>query len=235
MTPLRIVTWNLAANTVSRSWGVHVSAWRALIGLRPDIALVQEALPPPTWLIRDGALARDRSETRWTSMILARESALFEVAGHRDLREHGRLTTARAEILDQSALLASLHAKTEPATVPHLEALVTRVWETAEGGQVILGGDFNSCRAAEAAWPGLGHLAFFERLDQRMFNCHWRLHGREEQTFLRKGSRPFQDDHIFVSPNLGSRIRKCEVLTSAAFASVSDHLPIRVELDLSPR
>lgn len=89
-----------------------------------------------------------------------------------------------------------------------------------------------SSRLAEKVWPRHGHGPFFERLSKSIFfDCHQALHGREEQTILRKGSKyPFQDDHLFVSHDLASNVRSCFTLDNEIVRSLSDHIPVVAHL-----
>jgi hypothetical protein len=53
---MRVVSWNMGCAT-KRYCSVRDEAWRFLLGLEPDIALVQEAmLDLPAWLEAEGTL-----------------------------------------------------------------------------------------------------------------------------------------------------------------------------------
>jgi hypothetical protein len=109
---MRIVSWNLAANTTSRSAAIHERAWHYLAALDPHVALLQEARPP--------AWARERwsfvppSSAGWGSMILARPSLKLTpgpVDWEGGFREGVLLATADFELPDgTSLLLGSVHA-----------------------------------------------------------------------------------------------------------------------------
>jgi len=100
---------------------------------------------------------------------------------------------------------------------------------------VIVGGDLNSARLCETVWPGYGHGPFFERIDRgdRWIDCFRKYHPNEVQTFFRaKGLSPFQDDHIFATPDLETCVRAAYVIDNELTRTVSDHIPLVVEIDL---
>ena len=56
---------------------------------------------------------------------------------------------------------------------------------------------------------------------------------RELQTFFRENSKhAFQDDHLFVSSDLASGLKKCDVIDADVTRRVSDHIPLSIELDI---
>jgi Endonuclease/Exonuclease/phosphatase family len=169
---VRIISWNMAANTTSRSAEVHSAGWGKLLALSPDVALVQEAMaPPPT--IDMGLVACIVPERRWSSLVYSPDP-IDEPRVLEELSDHGRVAMGQINVGERTIALVSLHAWTEPATVPHLEAIFARLAETLDC-PCIVAGDFNSCRLADEVWPGYGHLEFFERIEDDFVNCHWHL------------------------------------------------------------
>jgi hypothetical protein len=114
----RVVVWNLAANTFSRSYAVLDGAWCYLESLDPDLALVQEARPP------------DRVSERADWSIVRVPFKLFrkvpqESAGHLFAHETrmGRMTRETASALtrdprvrrvDAGAYVAGIVAPSPP-------------------------------------------------------------------------------------------------------------------------
>ena len=104
-------------------------------------------------------------------------------------------------------------------------------------GPFILGGDFNSCRGtAEQTWPGMGHREFFERVeaDFGVYNCYWQKHRTEPRTHwpqCQDGGIDYQDDHIFVSADLGDRVGDCKSSIRAVKGRKRPP-PIAVDIDL---
>jgi endonuclease/exonuclease/phosphatase family metal-dependent hydrolase len=169
---------------------------------------------------------------QWGTALYARGLTLREI----DLpRYQGRLA---AGILTKGALTfaaVSVHAPIiRDRVFPHLDYIFDDIEAAMKTQSAIVGGDLNSARLCEIAWPGYGHGPFFERIARGPFvDCHWQLNGKEIQTFFRKNSSPpFQDDHIFASPDLAERLTFCSVVNNASTRRLSDHIPIIAELDI---
>ncbi len=62
---------------------------------------------------------------------------------------------------------ASLHAPILGNRVfPHLAHLFGDIEQAFAGRTAIVGGDLNTARLAEQAWPNYGHGPFFDRIDR---------------------------------------------------------------------
>jgi hypothetical protein len=67
---MRVITWNMGMGPRFGSREVpHDQAWHYLLGLGPDLALVQEALPP-TWVRAEGAVIQGPFK-QWGSAIFS--------------------------------------------------------------------------------------------------------------------------------------------------------------------
>jgi hypothetical protein len=67
---VRVVTWNMGLNDARFNRpGVHDQAWHYLLGLGPDLAFVQEALPPG-WVRGQGQLVSQPFDS-WGSAIFS--------------------------------------------------------------------------------------------------------------------------------------------------------------------
>jgi len=227
---MKVVTWNMGY------WlhrGRHSEAWTYLRErLKPDLALLQETLQPQAH--RGEYIDFHETHQGWGT-------AIYSPAWSLEATEYkgeypGRVATAVASIPGAGRVfLASIHAPIIGNRVfPHLSKIIDEVEELSAGSVAILGGDFNSARLAEDVWPGNGHGPFFDHMDaSRYVNCCWRLHGRELQTYFRPGSKhPFQDDHLFITKDLLSRLVACEVVDNPVTRSVSDHIPLAIEITL---
>lgn len=87
-------------------------------------------------------------------------------------------------------------------------------------GPFVLGGDFNSSRSI-AKW----HEQYLTGLSELgCFDCHWRIHGRDVQSFWgHQAKAAYQDDHIFTSNALGTFVRHCKVIDTPETRRLSDH------------
>jgi endonuclease/exonuclease/phosphatase family metal-dependent hydrolase len=60
-----------------------------------------------------------------------------------------------------------------------------------------------------------------------------KFHDEEQQTYFRHDvTRPWQDDHLFVSHNLAENVISCEVLNNEITQQVSDHRPLMAEIHI---
>jgi endonuclease/exonuclease/phosphatase (EEP) superfamily protein YafD len=238
---VRVVSWNMGAWTPAlRDSSRRENAWERLVELRPqpDLALLQEATDAPARLGLESQLGGLGNGRAIGSLIWSPRLPLVEPARLQGIGEHGYIATGRVASGDREIALVSFHARTGgPGSIAHVEALLDRLGDWISRRSFILAGDFNSCRLANEAWPGYRHLEFFKRVeaDYGMFNCYWQKHGEERRTYWKDcqgAGNPFQDDHIFVSSDLGPAVRSCEVLDYEQFRGISDHAPIMAELDL---
>lgn len=226
---MRIITWNMGY-WLHRTH--HAAAWEFLRQiLRPDIALLQEVNPPT--LAGDESLVFQQVHGGWGTALYARGIVLRAVG--LSVEYPGRVAGAVATLAAGSELfLASIHAPIIRNRVfPHLSRIVEQIDAATRGRPAILGGDLNSARLAEAVWPGYGHGPFFDHMDRSRFvNCCWRIHGRELQTVFKPNAKhPFQDDHLFVTDDLAPGLVACDVADNSTTRTVSDHIPLVVELE----
>src|SRR3954447_19350132 len=123
---MRVVTWNMGLAMATRNdMAAHDQAWHFLLGLRPDVALVQEALPPP-WVRSEGTLIQGPFR-EWGSAIFCPR---YPLEPHRPAAPSnlaafgGYLAFARVFLPNGSeALVTSVHAPYRDAAAPHLEGL----------------------------------------------------------------------------------------------------------------
>jgi hypothetical protein len=120
---MRVITWNMGMARESRGVpGLHGRAWHYLLGLGPDIALVQEALPP-SWVRTEGTLIQGPFR-QWGSAIFSPRYPLVPIRPKEgsNLRAFGSyLAYASVQLPDGSdAFLASVHARAGTATAAQL-------------------------------------------------------------------------------------------------------------------
>jgi exonuclease III len=225
---LKVVTWNQgywqhrSTNDEARNYLRNQ--------IRPDLALLQEV--GPTNLHSDEYFTFKKVHQNWGTALYTRNMPLEELAIAEEYP--GRVSAVSFEIrLNQKAIAVSVHAPIiEGRVFPHLDRIFDEIERMVGGKTFIVGGDLNTARLAEKVWPRHGHGPFFERISKSIFfDCHQAMHGREEQTIFRKGSKyPFQDDHLFVSHDLASKVKSCFTLDNEIVRSLSDHIPIVAHL-----
>jgi exonuclease III len=228
---MRILTWNLGYWQHSSQ---HDKAWDYLCNdIKPDIALLQE-VKPPSWL-PPSTIVFEKINRGWGTAIYTPSFPLLR--GYFP-NYPGRVALASTTLNGVfPVLIASIHAPIINGRVfPHLNSIFTELESKAHACSSVIGGDLNSARLAEKVWPGNGHGPFFERIDSGdpWIDCCRRFHLTEIQTFFRDNcAHSFQDDHIFASRDLSRCIKSCVVMNNDLTRSVSDHIPLVVELDLS--
>jgi endonuclease/exonuclease/phosphatase family metal-dependent hydrolase len=232
---VKLATWNLgyAFGNFRRT---HAEAWKYLREqIRPDVALLQEVNPPklpPGETILFSPIFRD-----WGTAIYAMGFPLRKLPLRRYPRGvvPGRVIIAALALETRELALASIHAPVIRNEVhPHLDRIFDQLEALLQKRSAIIGGDLNSARACEEAWPDSGHGAFFERIGRGPFiDCHWQFHGKEIQTFFRENTQLcLQDDHIFASPDIAKRFISCTVLDNETTRRLSDHIPIVANIDI---
>jgi len=234
---VRILSWNMNQPDHVRS---HEQAWEFLRGLRPDIALVQEAIVPQGM--------RDEYRVCWTPAWEGKAwgSGVLSRLGDLDLdwgdSSRGAVLVAETTVPGLGRVsIASIHARVInrrviPALRLTLDALRARLRD-----RFIVGGDLNTARAAALAWPANGHREFWSTLDASGFrDCYYTLHGAERQSYWREWQRnkpptvgnSLMDDHVFVDPDTVAYLTDAVVWDTREVRELSDHGPIVVDFDL---
>jgi endonuclease/exonuclease/phosphatase family metal-dependent hydrolase len=227
---MKILTWNLGYWLYG---SCHVEAWHYLCDeIKPDIAFLQE-VKPPSW-IPQKTLIFEKTKQGWGTAIFAPSLKLQK----KDVLLHPGRVAAASIALDKvrPLFIASIHAPIiNDRVFPHLSKIFAELESYLAQNSVIVGGDLNTARIAEKRWPNHGHGPFFEQIDRgdRWIDCFRKFHKEEIQTFFgRKGLYPYQDDHIFASCDLKSRIMSANVIDNEITHNVSDHIPLVVEINM---
>lgn len=215
---MRLVTWNMGcAFPGSGYMAHHERAWRALMDLDPDVALLQEARPPE-WVTNNGAsvVGRPRNDGgSFHTLIWSRNRKLQPLETSMELVTliQGQMVAAETtDDLGRPLLVASLHAQTGAWPQEPFAALSKRVrdllpegrdiWQQdvmlAEARQAfgerpfVAAGDMNVASRMDDIHgrrsPMWGSGQWFARArDAGWLRCHLKFHAGEEQTFFRPG------------------------------------------------
>ncbi len=253
---MRIVTWNMGV-----AFGPykehHADAWAEVMALAPDIACLQECVPPAAlpggWNIVVGPFSL------WASAIMTRLPVVpvsFEPDSHLG-RFGSYLAVATVSLPDGTTLLvSSVHERTRPASARQLEGLdgpaMRRpsvdvpwwndvVWhglaDLVRGHRFLVAGDWNTSRWVDAdGKPEPAGLEFFERAEaDGWVDLHQRTVGHEERSWFGTLSpRVHQPDVIFADALTASGLVDCRVEPAwAAERKLSDHAPVIAELGLA--
>lgn len=231
--------------------GVHDQAWHYLLGLGPDLALVQEALPP-AWVRGEGTVVHGPFK-QWGSVIFSPRYPLdrFILPEKSNLHSLGTyLAFAMTSLPDGSdTFVASVHARHAPARKAHLgELQPTQVKRsslphpmvndlvfhgldklTQQHPSLIVGGDWNTGRTQQDETAG--HEFFSRARDSGWYDCAFDALGEEVQTGY--GRLLKQNDHVFCDSALADRFRSVRVASEAATdLSLSDHAPLVLDFDV---
>jgi len=227
---IKIISWNLG---YWQHREYHECAWEYLRNVaKPDIGLLQEVRAQD--LAEGEDLVFREIHNGWGTAIYCR--------GARKVREiifsryPGRVSATEIAIQTGKLLLiASVHAPIIRGCVfPHLDHIFTDIEEAFSGKPSVVGGDLNSARLAEQAWPRYGQGPFFERVDASWFvDIRKQFYEDEIQTYFRPDQKfPFQDDHIFISQDLANQVVSYEVVNNEVTRKVSDHTPVSIEIEI---
>lgn len=108
----------------------------------------------------------------------------------------------------------------------------------------IFAGDWNTARLFDVIYPdgaegGASGSEFFRRAAERGWSETMRAFRPEEvRTFLRVGTAPYQNDHIFTDRWLHEHCTSCDVIETIdgrPVVEISDHAPIMAEFELGAR
>ena len=232
--------------------GIHDQAWHFLLGLGPDLAFVQEALPP-SWVRTEGQLLSGPMKV-WGSAIFSPRYPLtpFRLPEENRLRALGSyIAVGVASLPDGTdAFLASVHARPAPATgrqlgdldpatvkrgsVPqaNVNDLVFAELKPLVGTRFLAAGDWNTGRTQSSPKAG---VEFFERaLASGWHECGWDRFGNEVKTWFREGSKLIQDDHVFSDKSLDELVRNepWAAEDAARHLGLSDHAPLIVDFEV---
>ncbi len=231
--------------------GVHDRAWHYLLGLGPDLAFLQETLPP-AWVRTEGQLVCGPLN-RWGSAIFGPRYPLqpFRLPDESRLGALGTyLALGTASLPDGiDAFVVSVHARAARATTRQLgdvdPATVTRdsvrqpmvndlIFSELNGlvdGRFIAAGDWNTGRTQASKKAG---IEFFDRAHSSgWYDCVWDTFAREERTWFRQGDTLVQDDHVFCDQSLGELVRGAWAPDDAVQRlGLSDHAPLILDLEI---
>lgn len=223
---MRVVTWNMGCSPPgARYRRTHAQAWRYLWDeLRPDIALVQEALLDlPAWVQPACCSQRPRSVGRNAgNVVLARGITAREIAIG---AEGCCIASAEVEGRSGSFVVASVHVSTRRTQKLFLRSLIDALVPVLAGKRFVVGGDFNAAREYSESAYGW----FFDDLASRGFHdCHRAIHRREVTSFWghQAPKAGIQDDHLFIDAASASSVLSCEVVDNSEVRRLSDHGPL---------
>lgn len=233
---ITISTWNMCywqhRNNFSKSWNYLFSK------INPDIALVQEAVPPTKLRALSNFIWDEIGKNRkWGSGIFSRfpiEKVEFDnsypgavVVGEVSLPNKSKITAISIHVLlEHRYSIIPLH---------RIFSDLTRLLEGRRGKRVIIiGGDFNASIQFDRQQKGESHRILFERVENfGLLNCIKKFHAQPVQTYRHKTSNEqWQLDYLFLSEKLESKLKNCLVIEDSKILNLSDHNPVIAQLSI---
>jgi exonuclease III len=263
-TPFRIVSWNMNHwRQPTRPEDTRAKGWDYLQGdLRPDVALLQETVPPAS-LDRRSVIYREIADYRpWGSAIVTRPGLPLETiwaVPTRFSRRRFQLantfpgSVAVGEVTIEGIApitvvsvynVIDVYAQT---TLLRIVADLIPLFDSAKGSRVILAGDLNVSmttqdpyylqrgRAILGALTGLGLVEVTEAAKHRpspWLDCPCGAAGR--CAHLRTW-QSHELDHAYVTESLRDEVESVSVDHEAVALGLSDHAPLVIDLVLSRR
>ena len=248
---MKICSYNLRGGG-HKSPGNH---WQCLIDdLAADIVFAQESEDPSRYFSQEsfgkfkGCIHANVAHGKWGSALLAKNHILepIGIQGFDGWVVGARLKDARINDKIQEMLIFSIHAPSPGPYEAHVNRILDGIAQCWDGTPLVLAGDFNlttAIRHASEAADGMkntfGERRLLERLRREfgLINAWQALHPNTNlpQTlrWTKAPTRPYHCDAVFVSHSLLPHLVSAEVRNGGVFASLSDHHPILVELDMS--
>jgi endonuclease/exonuclease/phosphatase family metal-dependent hydrolase len=250
-----VVSWNLGyAFGFKRT---HDRAWHYLAALDPDLAVLQEALPPP-WAREKWTVVAPH-ESKWGSVIVAKPDMALRAIDpppEANLQLGLAIATGTVRLPDGDSLnVISVHAPAikardidlagrHPASVKL--PLDRTAWlrdvayvmcrELVRDQRFLASGDWNtSPQLWDQRHPGRHEVDFFTRArGDGWIDCYGRFHADEGRTWFHEGHAPYQLDHAFCDPVTAEGLRACDIDAHPAELKLSDHAPLRLIFELEP-
>jgi len=256
----RLVSWNMSH--WQKTHEQRLQAWNHLRSLKPDFALLQEAvpqddLPASRCVFRPGGIGSSRP---WGSLVVSFTEDIDAIqrvraSGRAEFDPHQTYPGALAIAKTKSGLtLISLYAVMEHGyaiTTLHRQLSdLTPLLDSPQGKHAILAGDLNIStqfrephRTRHAnALDRIGSLGMVDALRMNRpprdpptrCPCVDRpcLHVQTQRH--PKSATPWQNDYVFVSAALAPNVRACHPIDAGYPWSLSDHCPVVVELTPPP-
>ncbi len=233
---------------------IRNKAWDYLDNkLCPDIALLQEAVPPENRYSSDNQIfLKVEERDKWSSGIISKTFHLeyLDLVTMLNMPKEFRYSVVAAEILLENNAIVGKNVKLTVISIYNnihklrgatgnlhiiLSYLTPLLLNKFGKREFIIGGDLNTSLQWEnqnRRWRGMSQKILFGRIeDFELINCTNKFHGRHIQTYRDKRSEvPWQNDYIFVSKVLEGRLISCDVVDNPEVNKLSDHNPLILEI-----
>lgn len=237
---LSVITWNM--DNWKRSSEQRQLAWDFLTKvIQPDIALLQECVPPEDLSDEYNILYHEIGGKRnWGSAVLSHGFPIQEVEF--DNSHPGSVVTADVVMPTLTLTAISIYgifcSHNYTSTTMHriLSDLTPLLHRERSKRTFLMGGDYN----VSPQWDELynhrdpSHKLVFDRIeDFRLVDCTKKYFGKHVQTnYHARSDFPWQNDYIHVSRKLANMLINCEVLNESLVGNFSDHMPVLAQFNI---
>lgn len=238
---IRIATWNMAYWSHKK----HLKeAWNYLLeDLNCDIILSQESIPDYS-VLNKGKFVFDviGGSRAWGSGVYSKN---YEIREYKVTNSFpGAVTAAEITITEELKLICisvyGLFEKigTTSYAIPNMHRILSDLTEVLESAKtkhrIVLGGDLNASIQIDEHYKTRSHKVLFDRIKAfNLTSCFDEYFADYVQTHRHSRSeRPWQNDYLFLSNKINSRLYSCKVDSSEVVKKLSDHNPVVIELKI---
>ncbi|MGI6364192.1 MAG: endonuclease/exonuclease/phosphatase family protein [Bacillota bacterium] len=231
---ISIATWNM--DYWKRNKEQRQAAWDYLTDeIRPDIALLQECMPPSVISKGYNIIYREIGGTRnWGSAVLARGYPIKEIDFENS--HPGCVVATEVEVQGVTLTAISVYGMlcryNYATTTMHriLSDLTPLIHGQRRSRTFIMGGDYNVSPQWDERYKHRdpSHQLVFDRIDDfRLVNCTLQYFGKLVQTNHHSRSKfPWQNDFLHASKKLAAKLVSCRVFNEEHVREFSDHDPV---------
>jgi len=238
---MKIITWNM--DYWKRNSEQRELAWNYLLDtVKPDIALIQEIVPPETSYKSHHVLYHEiDGKRKWGTVIISKYPIHKEIYTNKSYPGASALIVAEIKVSDTFLLtVINVYGQLDPngyatTTMHHILSDLTTVLYNKGSRNIIFGGDFNVSEQFNEKYDCPSHKLVFDRIeDFGLINCTKKFYDNHIQTHVHsKSTFEWQNDYIFVSKNIIDQVTSCVVINEIALLQYSDHYPVVVEMRIS--
>jgi exonuclease III len=234
---MKIVTWNM--DYWKRNSEQRELAWNFLLDtINPDIALIQEIVPPEISYKSHNVLYHEiDGKRKWGTLIISKYPIHREIYSNKCYPGANALIVAEIKVTDKFLLTAvNVYGQLDAdgyatTTMHHILSDLTTILYNKGSRNIIFGGDFNVSEQFNEKYDCPSHKLVFDRIeDFGLINCTKKFYNKHIQTHVHSKSEfEWQNDYIFVSNNIIEQVTNCTVLNEKNILQLSDHYPVVIE------
>jgi len=228
---MKILTWNISHYSSYNLWKYVFDK------LRPDVAFLQEAYHPLTYVDEDifkslkDKFIWESTKMRWGNLIVTKNMKIEHILLEHEFK--GRLIVGY--IPDIGINVVNMHVPITKGYSRHdLQAMFKIISKYLANRPSIVAGDLNFGECFDNNGK-TEHKDIMNTIlnENNLVNAYKLFHEQEKQTFkpVRKPESNIHSDYIFVSKDLANRLKECRIIDTQMLPFYSDHYPVSIALD----